>query len=84
MAEQFPAKVRVTGVALPYAISVTLFGGTAPYIMTAMTNAAAAAAGRAARRASARKSGVPSVRSSAGIHRVSGSKAPSASGISPA
>jgi MHS family alpha-ketoglutarate permease-like MFS transporter len=39
MAEQFPAKVRVTGVALPYAISVTLFGGTAPYIMTAMTNA---------------------------------------------
>jgi MHS family alpha-ketoglutarate permease-like MFS transporter len=39
MAEQFPAKVRVTGVALPYAISVTLFGGTAPSIMTAMTNA---------------------------------------------
>lgn len=36
MAEQFPARIRATGVALPYAISVTLFGGTAPYIMTAM------------------------------------------------
>ena len=36
MAEQFPARVRVTGVALPYALSVTLFGGTAPYITTAM------------------------------------------------
>lgn len=37
MAEQFPAEVRVTGIALPYALSVTLFGGTSPYIMTAMT-----------------------------------------------
>lgn len=36
MVEQFPAKVRDTGVALPYALSVTLFGGTAPYIITAM------------------------------------------------
>lgn len=36
MVEQFPARVRVTGVALPYALSVTLFGGTAPYIITAM------------------------------------------------
>lgn len=36
MAEQFPAEVRVTGIALPYALSVTLFGGTSPYIMTAM------------------------------------------------
>lgn len=27
MAEQFPAEVRVTGIALPYALSVTLFGG---------------------------------------------------------
>jgi MFS transporter, MHS family, alpha-ketoglutarate permease len=36
LAEQFPAEVRVTGIALPYALSVTLFGGTAPYIMTAM------------------------------------------------
>ncbi|MND75030.1 Alpha-ketoglutarate permease [compost metagenome] len=39
MAEQFPAEVRVTGIALPYALSVTLFGGTSPYIMTAMTGA---------------------------------------------
>ncbi|MHC6225360.1 MFS transporter [Pseudomonas sp. X10] len=36
MAEQFPTEVRVTGIALPYALSVTLFGGTSPYIMTAM------------------------------------------------
>jgi MHS family alpha-ketoglutarate permease-like MFS transporter len=36
MAEQFPAEVRVTGIALPYASSVTLFGGTAPYLMAAM------------------------------------------------
>ncbi len=36
MVEQFPARVRVTGVALPYALSVTLFGGTAPYVITAM------------------------------------------------
>jgi MHS family alpha-ketoglutarate permease-like MFS transporter len=31
-AELFPAAVRVTGVALPYAIAVSLFGGTAEYI----------------------------------------------------
>ncbi len=30
MVEQFPAKVRVTGVALPYALSVTLFGALPP------------------------------------------------------
>jgi MHS family alpha-ketoglutarate permease-like MFS transporter len=36
MAEQFPVEVRVTGIALPYAFSVTLFGGTAPYLITAM------------------------------------------------
>ncbi len=36
MAEQFPAEVRVTGIALPYAISVAIFGGTAPYIVTWM------------------------------------------------
>jgi MHS family alpha-ketoglutarate permease-like MFS transporter len=36
MAEQFPTEVRVTGIALPYALSVTLFGGTAPYFITAM------------------------------------------------
>nr|WP_225934777.1 MULTISPECIES: MFS transporter [unclassified Cupriavidus] len=39
MAEQFPAAVRATGIGLPYAISVTLFGGTLRYIMTAMANA---------------------------------------------
>jgi MHS family alpha-ketoglutarate permease-like MFS transporter len=37
MAEQFPAHVRATGVALPYAISAAVFGGTLPYIMTAMS-----------------------------------------------
>ncbi|WP_205017975.1 hypothetical protein [Pseudomonas arsenicoxydans] len=36
MAEQFAAEVRVTGIALPYALSVTLFGGTALYLMAAM------------------------------------------------
>lgn len=38
MAEQFPAEVRVTGIALPYALSVTLFGGTAPYFMASMAD----------------------------------------------
>jgi MHS family alpha-ketoglutarate permease-like MFS transporter len=38
MAEQFPAHVRATGVALPYAVSAALFGGTLPYIVTAMTS----------------------------------------------
>ncbi|SKC85545.1 MFS transporter, MHS family, alpha-ketoglutarate permease [Burkholderia sp. CF099] len=38
MAEQFPARVRATGVALPYAISAALFGGTLPYIVTAMSS----------------------------------------------
>lgn len=36
MAEQFPAKVRTTGIGLPYAVTVAIFGGTAPYITTAM------------------------------------------------
>jgi MHS family alpha-ketoglutarate permease-like MFS transporter len=39
MAEQFPAEVRATGVALPYAVSATLFGGTLPYILTFMSSA---------------------------------------------
>ncbi len=43
MAEQFPAEVRATGIALPYALSVALFGGTLPIIMTAMANANLAA-----------------------------------------
>jgi MHS family alpha-ketoglutarate permease-like MFS transporter len=34
MAEQFPAEVRTTGIGLPYAIAVAVFGGTAPYITT--------------------------------------------------
>lgn len=38
MAEQFPADVRATGIALPYAVSVALFGGTAPYIVVAMNS----------------------------------------------
>ena len=31
-AELFPASVRALGVGLPYAVAVSLFGGTAPYI----------------------------------------------------
>lgn len=36
MAEQFPAEVRTTGIGLPYALAVALFGGTAPYVTTWM------------------------------------------------
>ncbi|MET7969486.1 MFS transporter [Micromonospora sp. NPDC005305] len=34
MAEQFPADVRTTGIGLPYALAVAIFGGTAPYVTT--------------------------------------------------
>ena len=34
MSEQFPPEVRSTGIGLPYAAAVALFGGTAPYITT--------------------------------------------------
>ena len=34
MAEQFPAEIRATGIGLPYALAVAIFGGTAPYITT--------------------------------------------------
>ena len=34
MAEQFDAKVRNTGIAVPYALAVAIFGGTAPLITT--------------------------------------------------
>lgn len=34
MAEQFPPEVRATGIALPYALAVAIFGGTAPYLTT--------------------------------------------------
>jgi MFS transporter, MHS family, alpha-ketoglutarate permease len=37
MAEQFPAEVRTTGIGLPYALAVAIFGGTAPYITTWMS-----------------------------------------------
>jgi MHS family alpha-ketoglutarate permease-like MFS transporter len=38
MAEQFPAEVRSTGIGLPYALAVAIFGGTAPYITTWMSS----------------------------------------------
>jgi MHS family alpha-ketoglutarate permease-like MFS transporter len=37
MAEQLPAKVRTTGIGFPYAVAVAIFGGTAPYAITAMS-----------------------------------------------
>ncbi|MCP2258460.1 MFS transporter, MHS family, alpha-ketoglutarate permease [Streptoalloteichus tenebrarius] len=33
MAELFPTEVRAAGVGLPYALTVALFGGTAPYVV---------------------------------------------------
>ncbi|MFE3266963.1 MFS transporter [Streptomyces sp. NPDC059215] len=36
MAEQFPAEIRATGIAVPYALAVAMFGGTAPYVITWM------------------------------------------------
>ncbi|KAF4411138.1 MULTISPECIES: MFS transporter [Streptomyces] len=39
MAEQFPPEVRATGIALPYALAVAVFGGTAPYITTWLNEA---------------------------------------------
>ncbi|HET7357237.1 MAG TPA: MFS transporter [Nocardioidaceae bacterium] len=36
MSEQFPPEVRATGIGLPYAAAVAVFGGTAPYITTWM------------------------------------------------
>jgi MHS family alpha-ketoglutarate permease-like MFS transporter len=38
MAEQFPAEVRTTGIGLPYALAVAIFGGTAPYVTTWMSS----------------------------------------------
>ncbi|WP_134765142.1 MFS transporter [Nocardioides sp. 1609] len=34
MAEQFPPEVRATGIGVPYALAVAIFGGTAPYLTT--------------------------------------------------
>jgi MHS family alpha-ketoglutarate permease-like MFS transporter len=38
-AELFPANVRALGVGLPYAVSVSLFGGTAEYVALAFKSA---------------------------------------------
>ncbi len=38
MSEQFPPEVRATGIGLPYAAAVALFGGTAPYIISWMAD----------------------------------------------
>jgi MHS family alpha-ketoglutarate permease-like MFS transporter len=38
-AELFPADIRVLGVGLPYAVSVSLFGGTAEYVALAFKSA---------------------------------------------
>jgi MFS transporter, MHS family, alpha-ketoglutarate permease len=38
MCEQFPAEVRTTGIGLPYALAVAIFGGTAPYVTTWMNS----------------------------------------------
>lgn len=39
LSERFPTRQRVTGVSLAYALSVALFGGTAPFIITAVVSA---------------------------------------------
>ncbi|MEV1296020.1 MFS transporter [Pseudonocardia sp. NPDC049635] len=39
LSEQFPTRTRVTGVSLAYALSVALFGGTAPFVITAIVSA---------------------------------------------
>jgi MHS family alpha-ketoglutarate permease-like MFS transporter len=39
MAELFPTSVRTAGIGLPYALTVAVFGGTAPYLVTALTDA---------------------------------------------
>ncbi|MFI0470848.1 MFS transporter [Saccharopolyspora sp. 5N102] len=36
MVEIFPARVRVTGIGVPYSVAVAVFGGTAPTIATAL------------------------------------------------
>ncbi|OZE03331.1 MFS transporter [Rhodococcus sp. 05-2255-3B1] len=34
MSEQFPVSIRATGIGVPYALAVAVFGGTAPYVIT--------------------------------------------------
>lgn len=38
-AELFPTKIRATGVGLPYALTVSIFGGSAPAVALAFKNA---------------------------------------------
>ncbi|MEU1880717.1 MFS transporter [Streptosporangium sp. NPDC020072] len=38
MVELFPSKVRTTGIGFPYALTVALFGGTAPYVATMLAD----------------------------------------------
>ncbi|WP_255950817.1 MFS transporter [Streptomyces odontomachi] len=37
-AEVFPARVRAAGIGFPYSLTVALFGGTAPYVGTLLTD----------------------------------------------
>ena len=37
MAELFPTSVRTAGIGLPYALTVAIFGGTAPYLVTSLS-----------------------------------------------
>ncbi|HEV7788714.1 MAG TPA: MFS transporter [Pseudonocardia sp.] len=37
MAELFPTSVRTAGIGLPYALTVAVFGGTAPYLVTSLS-----------------------------------------------
>ena len=39
-AEMFPTRIRTVGVAVPYAVAVAVFGGTAPYLQTLIGNTA--------------------------------------------
>jgi MHS family alpha-ketoglutarate permease-like MFS transporter len=39
MAELFPTEVRTAGIGLPYALAVAAFGGTAPYLVQALSQA---------------------------------------------
>ncbi|MGW0589561.1 MFS transporter [Streptosporangium sp. NPDC002607] len=38
MVELFPSRVRTTGIGFPYAVTVAAFGGTAPYLATALAD----------------------------------------------
>ncbi|MCW1250555.1 MFS transporter [Acaricomes phytoseiuli] len=44
MAELFPTGIRTIGVAVPYSIAIALFGGTAPYLQTWLTELSGSAA----------------------------------------